>query len=229
MIKHSKRYYEIKKTLKKDQYTINDALTFFKGLPPLLNRDNLELHISLNLKKKEFKKYFFTLSYPLYNPKKICVLVTETELQYYKNLDVDIIGSRELLYPIFINEITFDMLFTTFNFYPQVRRLVRKLVPLRLFPNTKVGNLTSDIKGAISNIKQGNIIVKSDSTHVLHLIVGRMSFTLNALKDNIKKIGLTIREDCPSKYTKLVKTVALCSTMGPSIFLNKKEVFDNEL
>jgi len=229
MLKHSKRYYEIKNILKKNYYSLDTALNFFKELPPILNTDILELHIALNLKRKEFKQYSFKLLHPLYIPQKICVLVTEAELQNYKNLDIDILGSKELLYPILKKKINFDMLFTTFNFYPQIKNLIKYFYPKYLFPNKKIGNLTFDIQTAIFNIKQGILKIKSDLTHVLHIVFGQTCFSLNALKDNIKHIFLTIFKDSPYQYIKLIKTISLCSTMSPSISLNKIDIFKDVL
>lgn len=228
MSKHSLRYLEIYKTINKKNNNLSEAISFLQNLPPLkLKKNNLELQISLNLKKKEIKQYIFNLPNPIYNSKKICVLLTYIELQYYKQISFEIIGSNELFWQIFIGNLTFDVIFTTLNFYPQLNRIIRRLGSTKIFVCSTIKTLISDI----NNFQQGTMLIKSDKTNVLHIIVGKLSYLKNKLIENIKNIFLTIYKDCPHKYSKLIKSISLCTEMSPSLSLKKQNnifQFDNQ-
>jgi len=134
----------------------------------------------------------------------------------------DYVGAEELI-PKIQNEnwFEFDVVVATPDMMGVVGRLGRLLGPKGLMPNPKAGTVTMDVAKAIQEIKAGKIEYRLDKTNIVHVPVGKVSFTEEQLKENFEAVMNAIVKAKPAavKGTYL-KSVTLASTMGPGVKVN---------
>ena len=134
----------------------------------------------------------------------------------------DYVGAEELI-PRIQNEgwLDFDVVVATPDMMGVVGRLGRVLGPKGLMPNPKAGTVTMDVTKAIHEIKAGKIEYRLDKTNIIHVPVGKASFTEEQLADNFQTLIDAIMKARPSTVKgAFLKSVTLTSTMGPGVKLN---------
>ena len=134
----------------------------------------------------------------------------------------DYVGAEELI-PKIQNEgwLDFDVVVATPDMMGVVGRLGRVLGPKGLMPNPKAGTVTMDVAKAIADIKAGKIEYRLDKTNIIHVPVGKASFTDEQLQDNFQTLIDAIVKARPSAVKgQFLKSVTLTSTMGPGVKLN---------
>ena len=134
----------------------------------------------------------------------------------------DFVGAEELI-PKIQNEgwLDFDVVVATPDMMGVVGRLGRVLGPKGLMPNPKAGTVTMDVTKAVHDIKAGKIEYRLDKTNIIHVPIGKASFTEEQLADNFQTLMGAIVKAKPSTLKgQYLKSVTLASTMGPSVKLN---------
>ena len=134
----------------------------------------------------------------------------------------DFVGGEELI-PRIQNDgwLDFDVVVATPDMMGVVGRLGRVLGPKGLMPNPKAGTVTMDVTKAIKEIKAGKIEYRLDKSNIIHVPVGKASFTEEQLADNFQTLMDAILKAKPSTVKgAYFKSVALTSTMGPGVKLN---------
>ncbi len=123
----------------------------------------------------------------------------------------------------------FDVVVATPDMMGVVGRLGRVLGPKGLMPNPKAGTVTMDVTKAIKDIKAGKIEYRLDKTNIIHVPVGKASFTEEQLADNFQTLINAILKARPSTVKgQFLKSVTLASTMGPGVKINPVKL-DNEI
>ena len=134
----------------------------------------------------------------------------------------DFVGAEELI-PKIQNEgwLDFDVVVATPDMMGVVGRLGRVLGPKGLMPNPKAGTVTMDVTKAINEIKAGKIEYRLDKTNIIHVPVGKASFTEEQLADNFQTLMDAIIKAKPSTLKgAYIKSATVTSTMGPGVKLN---------
>ena len=134
----------------------------------------------------------------------------------------DYVGAEDLVEKITKeNWFEFDVVIATPDMMGTIGRLGRVLGPKGLMPNPKAGTVTMDVTKAINDIKAGKIEYRLDKTNIIHVPVGKASFTEEQLADNFQTLMDAILKAKPSTVKgAYFKSVALTSTMGPGVKLN---------
>ena len=134
----------------------------------------------------------------------------------------EFVGGEELMHKIQSeNWFDFDVVVATPDMMGVVGRLGRVLGPKGLMPNPKAGTVTMDVTKAINDIKAGKIEYRLDKTNIIHVPVGKASFTEEQLADNFQTLIDAIMKAKPSTLKgAYLKSVTLTSTMGPGVKLN---------
>ena len=123
------------------------------------------------------------------------------------------------------NWLDFDVIVATPDMMGVVGRLGRVLGPKGLMPNPKAGTVTMDVTKAINDIKAGKIEYRLDKTNIIHVPVGKASFTEEQLSDNFQTLMGAINKAKPSSLKgQYVKSATLTSTMGPGVKLNVTKI-----
>ncbi len=135
-----------------------------------------------------------------------------------KAAGADVVGAEDLLEQIQGGTINFDRCIATPDMMPLVGRLGKILGPRNLMPNPKVGTVTMDVKGAVEAAKGGAVEYRVEKAGIIHAGVGKVSFSEEALLQNIKAFTDAVQKSKPAgaKGT-YVKKVAVSSTMGPGV------------
>ena len=134
----------------------------------------------------------------------------------------DFVGGEELI-PRIQNEgwFDFDVVVATPDMMGVVGRLGRVLGPKGLMPNPKAGTVTMDVTKAVNDIKAGKIEYRLDKTNIIHVPVGKASFTEEQLADNFHTLmGAIVKAKPAAAKGQYLRSVTITSTMGPGIKLN---------
>ena len=119
------------------------------------------------------------------------------------------------------NWLAFDVVIATPDMMGVVGRLGRVLGPKGLMPNPKAGTVTMDVAKAIADIKAGKIEYRLDKTNIIHVPIGKASFTEEKLSENFQTLMSAIVKAKPSAVKgTYMKSVVLTSTMGPGVKVN---------
>ena len=132
------------------------------------------------------------------------------------------VGAEELI-PKIQNEnwFEFDVVVATPDMMGVVGRLGRVLGPKGLMPNPKAGTVTMDVTKAVNDIKAGKIEYRLDKTNIIHVPIGKASFTEEQLADNFQTLIDAINKAKPSALKgQYLRSVTMTSTMGPGVKLN---------
>jgi large subunit ribosomal protein L1 len=139
----------------------------------------------------------------------------------------DFVGSDELIEKIQNGWLEFDKTIATPDMMSSVSKLGRVLGPRGMMPNTKLGTVTFDVGKAVKEIKAGKIYFKVEKAGIVHAPMGKVSFGLNKLMENISAFMDTIlRLKPPASKGTYLKSIAISTTMGPSVKIDPAYVKD---
>ena len=153
---------------------------------------------------------------------RILVFAKDAKAEEAKAAGADYVGAEDLI-PKIQNEnwFEFDVVVATPDMMGVVGRLGRVLGPKGLMPNPKAGTVTMDVTKAIKDIKAGKIEYRLDKTNIIHVPVGKASFTEEQLADNFQTLIDAINKAKPAAVKgQYLKSVTLTSTMGPGVKIN---------
>ncbi|MCC8066894.1 MAG: 50S ribosomal protein L1 [Clostridiales bacterium] len=225
-MKRGKRYKEAVKAIDRTAlYDVNDAIALAKKSAVAKFDETIEVHIRTGCDGRHADQQIRgAVVLPHGTGKKVRVLV------FAKNAKADeaiaagaeYVGAEELV-PKIQNEgwLDFDVVVATPDMMGVVGRLGRVLGPKGLMPNPKAGTVTMDVTKAINDIKAGKIEYRLDKTNIIHVPIGKASFTEEQLTDNFQTLIDAIIKARPSALKgQFLRSVTIAPTMGPGIKLN---------
>ena len=225
-MKHGKRYNEAAKLVDRSiLYDIQDAVSILKKTAGAKFDETRELHIRTGCDGRHADQQIRgAVVLPHGTGKKVRILVFAkgAKLDEAQAAGADYVGGDELI-PKIQNDgwLDFDVVVATPDMMGVVGRLGKVLGPKGLMPNPKAGTVTMDIKKAIEDIKAGKVEYRLDKTNIVHIPVGKASFSEDQIKDNFNAIIDALNKAKPSSLKgSYMKSVVLTSTMGPGIKLN---------
>lgn len=149
---------------------------------------------------------------------RVAVFAKDAKADEARKAGADIVGAEDLMEQILAGKIDFDRCIATPDMMPLVGRLGKILGPRNLMPNPKVGTVTPDVAGAVKAAKGGAVEYRVEKAGILHAGVGKVSFTQEALMQNIKAFtDAVVRSKPAGAKGTYVKRVAVSSTMGPGV------------
>ncbi|UJW86393.1 50S ribosomal protein L1 [Devosia sp. SL43] len=157
---------------------------------------------------------------------RVAVFAKDAKADEARKAGADIVGAEDLMEQIQAGKIDFDRCIATPDMMPLVGRLGKILGPRNLMPNPKVGTVTPDVAGAVKAAKGGAVEYRVEKAGILHAGVGKVSFSEEALLQNIKAFTDAVQKSKPAgaKGT-YVKRVAVSSTMGPGVHVEPASAF----
>ncbi|GCE05006.1 50S ribosomal protein L1 [Dictyobacter aurantiacus] len=221
---HGKKYLEAAKLVDSEKlYQPQEAVSLLKKLNYTKFDPTVEVHMKLGVDPRHADQMVRGVAMlPAGTGKEVKVLVfTQGEkVAEAEAAGADIVGLDDLIKQIEGDWLGFDVAIATPDVMGKVGRLGRKLGPRGLMPSPKAGTITFDLAKTIRDVKAGRVEFKVDRTALLHIPAGKLSFSEEALMQNISSIMDAVVRSRPSgaKGT-YVKSVVLTSTMSPSIRL----------
>ncbi len=225
-MKKGKKYLEaVSKVDKTKVYTLDEAVKLVKETSVSKFDGSVEIAMRLNLDTRKSDQQLrgaIVLPNGTGKEKKVLVIAKGDNAKAAKEAGADYVGDTDMLEKIEKeNWLDFDVMIATPDMMPLLGKLGKVLGPKGLMPNPKTGTVTTDVKKAVSDVKKGRVEYKTDSYGNVHALVGKVSFTEEALMENIKAFVAVILKNKPSVVKGVyVKNVALSTTMGPGIKLD---------
>ena len=225
-MKRGKKYVEAAKAIDRGTlYDVADAVVLVKKTAVAKFDETIEAHIRTGCDGRHADQQIRgAVVLPHGTGKKVRILVfaKDAKAEEAKAAGADFVGGDELI-PKIQNEnwFEFDVVVATPDMMGVVGRLGRVLGPKGLMPNPKAGTVTMDVTKAIQDIKAGKIEYRLDKTNIIHVPVGKASFTEEQLADNFQTLIDAINKAKPAALKgQYLKTVTLTSTMGPGVKIN---------
>ena len=225
-MKRGKKYVEAAKAIDKGTlYDVAEAVSLVKKTAVAKFDETIEAHIRTGCDGRHADQQIRgAVVLPHGTGKKVRILVfaKDAKADEAKAAGADYVGGEELI-PKIQNEnwFEFDVVVATPDMMGVVGRLGRVLGPKGLMPNPKAGTVTMDVTKAVQDIKAGKIEYRLDKTNIIHVPVGKASFTEEQLADNFQTLIDAIVKARPAAVKgQFLKSVTLTSTMGPGVKVN---------
>ena len=225
-MKHGKRYVEAAKAVDRATlYDAADAIALVKKTAVAKFDETIEAHIRTGCDGRHADQQIrgaVVLPHGTGKVTRILVFAKGVKADEAQAAGADFVGAEELI-PKIQNEgwLDFDVVVATPDMMGVVGRLGRVLGPKGLMPNPKAGTVTMDVAKAIKEIKAGKIEYRLDKSNIIHVPVGKVSFTEEQLADNFQALmGAVIKARPSTLKGTFLKSVTMASTMGPGVKLN---------
>ena len=228
--RRGKKYQEAAKLVDSSkEYELKDALVLATKTSPVAFDATVELHVRLNVDPRHADQNLRdNLVLPAGTGKnvRVAVFAEADDAKKAKEAGADIAGTEELLAQFDKQQINFDVLVATPNQMVKLGKYARLLGPKGLMPNPKSGTVTPDVTKAVKEAKAGRVEYRVDSTGIVHIGIGKISFGAEKLQQNADAVIASLKSAKPASIKgTYLKSAFLTTTMGPSIKLSATSVF----
>ena len=229
-MKRGKKYLETAKAIDRTvQYDTAEAISLAKKVSVAKFDETIEAHIRTGCDGRHADQQIrgaVVLPHGTGKTVRVLVFAKNEKLDEAQAAGADFVGGEELI-PKIQNEgwFDFDVVVATPDMMGVVGRLGRVLGPKGLMPNPKAGTVTMDVAKAVADIKAGKIEYRLDKTNIIHVPVGKASFTDEQLSDNFQSLMGAINKAKPASLKgQYIKSAVITSTMGPGVKLNVTKI-----
>lgn len=222
MVKRSKKYREASEKIDRNNlYTANEAIALVKSMPEYKFDQTVEAVLRLNVdprKADQLVRGSVNLPNGTGKTAKVLVFARGPKATEALEAGADIVGDDDLVQKVADGFLDFDSVVATPDMMGKVGRLGRVLGPRGLMPNPKTGTVTMDVTKAIKDIKGGKVDFRVDKNGNLSFLIGKLSFTKQALDENFKAVADEIKRLKPSTVKgRYVTKATITSTMNPGV------------
>ena len=222
-MKHGKNYTTKKEMIESGKnYEMNEAVTLLKQIATAKFDETVELHIRLGVDSRHADQQVrgaIVLPNGTGKENRILVFAKGDKAKEAEDAGADYVGAEDMMEKIQKeNWMEFDAVVATPDMMSVVGRLGKILGPRGLMPNPKTGSVTMDVEKAVSDLKAGKVEYRLDKSNIMHVVVGKVSFTPEALIENIETLLDAVKKAKPAAAKgQYFKNVTLTSTMSPGI------------
>jgi large subunit ribosomal protein L1 len=223
--KHGKKYVEAAKLVEEQkQYAPTDAVALLRKLNYVKFDPTVEVHLKLGVDQRHADQNVrSTVSLPAGTGKTVKVLVFAQgeKVAEAQAAGADFVGLDDMVKEIEGGWLGFDVAIATPDVMAKISRLGKRLGPRGLMPSPKSNTVTPDIARAIKEVKAGRVEFRVDKTNLLHIPIGKLSFTDDQLLQNLTAtINEIVRVKPATAKGQYIRSITLCSTMSPSLRLD---------
>lgn len=229
MAKHSKKYMEaIKQYDVTAAYRVDDALALVKKVAFSKMDETVDVAFNLGVNPKypeQMVRGAVALPHGTGKTVRLLVFAKGEKVQEARDAGADFVGAEDLIERIKGGWLDFDNVIATPDVMGLVGRIGKILGPRGLMPNPKVGTVTFDVAGAVREMKAGRVEFRTEKAGIVHVPVGKVSFGVDRLRENLMTIIETVLRLKPasSKGTYL-KAVHMSSTFGPGVKVDTSDL-----
>ena len=225
-MKHGKKYLEAAKAVNRaNLYDTEEAIALVKKLAVAKFDETIEAHIRTGCDGRHADQQIrgaVVLPHGTGKTVRVLVFAKGAKAEEAAAAGADFVGAEELV-PKIQNEgwLDFDVVVATPDMMGVVGRLGRVLGPKGLMPNPKSGTVTMDVTKAIADIKAGKVEYRLDKTNIIHVPIGKASFTAEQFADNFQTLIGAINKAKPAALKgQYLRSVTVAPTMGPGVKIN---------
>ena len=225
-MKHGKKYMETAKAVDRTKlYDPDEAIALVKKTAVAKFDETIEAHIRTGCDGRHADQQIrgaVVLPHGTGKQVRVLVFAKGAKADEAEAAGAEFVGAEELI-PKIQNEgwFDFDVVVATPDMMSVVGRLGRVLGPKGLMPNPKAGTVTMDVTKAVKDIKAGKIEYRLDKTNIIHVPIGKASFTEEQLADNFQTLMGAINKAKPSAVKgQFLRSVTIAPTMGPGVKIN---------
>jgi len=225
MAKHGKKYAEAAKLIDRDAtYESLEAIELVKKAATAKFDESVEVAVRLGVdsrKQDQNVRGVVVLPHGTGKTKRVLVFAKGEKLKEAEAAGADYVGDADLINKIQQGWFEFDVCVATPDMMSEVGKLGRILGGKGLMPNPKAGTVTNDVTKAVQEIKAGKIEYRLDKTGQIHAPIGKVSFDVEKLNENLKALIDALNRAKPSTAKGVyLKNISISSTMGPGARLN---------
>ena len=219
-----KQYQAAAKQVLRKPRTLEEAVALVQKVKFAKFDETLEVHLRLGVDPKpadQMVRGTVVLPNGLGKSKRVLVIASGERQKEAEEAGADLVGGEEMVQKIQGGWMDFDAVIATPDMMRSVGKLGKLLGPRGLMPNPKTGTVTMEVARAVREIKAGKVEFRVDKTGIIHAPVGRVSFPSGKLVENADSLIQAVVKAKPAAAKgKYVRSVTLCSTMGPGVRLD---------
>ena len=209
-------------------YSLTEALQLLKECSTVKFDESVEVAVNLGIDaKKSDQAVRGATVLPKGTGKtvRVAVFAQGEQAEAAKAAGADVVGFEDLAERIQAGEMDFDVIVATPDAMPVVSKLGKILGPRGLMPNPKVGTVSTDAGQAVTNAKAGQVRYRTDKNGIIHCAIGKVSFEVDALKENLESLLADLNKAKPSSAKGVyMKKISLSTTMGPGITVDQSSL-----
>ena len=203
------------------QYPLNDALALLKDVSSVKFDEGVDVSINLGVdprKSDQVVRGSTVLPNGTGKTVRVAVFAQGDNAEAAKAAGADIVGFDDLADEVKKGNLDFDIVIATPDAMRVVGQLGQILGPRGLMPNPKVGTVTADVTTAVNNAKSGQVQYRTDKNGIIHCTIGKISFDVQALNENLAALVVALNKAKPSSAKGVyMKKVSVSRTMGPGL------------
>jgi len=210
------------------QYTVDDALKLVKEFATAKFNETIDAAVNLGIDaSKSDQQVRGSTVMPNGTGKtvRVAVFTSGKNQELAKAAGADLVGLEDLAAKVKAGEINFDRVIASPDAMRVVGQLGQILGPRGLMPNPKVGTVTPDVATAVRNAKAGQVTYRVDKAGIIHCTIGKASFEVTALKENLMALIGDLHKAKPSSSKGIyLKRITVSSTMGPGVVVDQASI-----
>ncbi len=228
-MKRGKKYLEAAKLIDKTQkYAVDEAMDLVKKTSYVKFDATVEAAFRLNVDPRKAEQNLrgaLVLPHGTGKVSRVVVIAQGEKAKEAEAAGADHVGAQELIQKIGAGWFEFDVMVATPDMMGQLGKLGRILGPKGLMPNPKTGTVTMDVAKAVNEIKNGKIEYRTDKVGNIHAPIGRVSFTPEKLKENLKTLYDQLNRIKPTTVKgTYMKSITVTSSMAPGIRVDEESL-----
>ncbi len=224
-MKHGKKYVDSAKLIDRTNlYEVNEALDLAIKTGKAKFDETVELHVKLGVDSRHADQQVrgaVVLPNGTGKNMRVLVFAKGDKVDAALAAGADYAGSDELVAKITGGWMDFDVVIASPDMMGVVGRLGKVLGPRGLMPNPKAGTVTPDVAKAVTEAKAGKIEYRLDKTNIIHCPIGKVSFGVEKLQENLDALmGAIVRAKPAAMKGQYIRSITVASTMGPGVKIN---------